>query len=138
MKVNLADRQYRRYPHSIGCVSVHLCWIPKRRRAVLVGEVKNDLYKILNDVAVEKGWFIKALEIAPDHVHLLVEYDTSHSIAQVVKAFKGRSSHELRVKHPHLKRMPSMWTRGYFHDSTGKVSTAVIMAYINDPDHSKD
>jgi putative transposase len=92
----------------------------------------------LNDVAIEKGWFIKALEIAPDHVHLLVEYDTSHSIAQVVKAFKGRSSHDLRAKYPHLKRMPSMWTRGYFHDSTGKVSTAVIMAYINDPHHAKD
>jgi putative transposase len=136
--MNLAGREYRKYPHSIGCVSVHLCWIPKRRRAVLIGDVKNDLYRILHEVALEKGWIIKALEIAPDHVHLLVEYDTSHSIAQVVKAFKGRSSHELRTKYPHLKRMPSMWTREYFHDSTGKVSTSVIMAYINDPHHAKD
>lgn len=84
MTISLDNRQYRRYPHSVGCATVDLIWIPKRRRAVLVGDVKNDLYKILNDVAVEKGWFIKALEIAPDHVHLLVEYDTDHSIAQVV------------------------------------------------------
>lgn len=136
MTINLADRQYRRYYHSIGCATVHLIWIPKRRRAVLVGDVKNDLLKILNDVAVEKGWFIKALLIAPDHVHLFVEYDTDHSIAQVVKAFKGRSAKLLRDKYPHLKRMPSMWTRGYFHDTTEKVSTAVIMAYIKDPHHS--
>jgi hypothetical protein len=51
--------------------------------------------------------------------------------------WQGRSSYELRAKYPHLKRMPSMWTRGYFHDTTGKVSTAVILAYINDPHHGK-
>ncbi len=136
--MKLAGREYRKYSHAIGCISVHLCWIPKRRRKVLTGDVKQDLYEILHEVALEKSWLIKALEIAPDHVHLLVEYDTSHAVNQVVKAFKGRSSKLLRDKYPHLKRMPSMWTRGYFHDSTGKVSTAVIMAYINDPHHDKD
>lgn len=133
--MRLQGREYRKYAHSIGHVSVHLCWIPKRRRSVLTGEVKQRLYQILYEVALEKGWLIKAIEIAPDHVHLLVEYDPHHAINQVVKAFKGRSSRLLRQEFPHLARMPSMWTRGYFHDTTGKVSTAVIMAYINDPHH---
>jgi putative transposase len=47
--------------------------------------------EIFQSVANDNKWVIKALEIAPDHVHLLVEYDPHHSISQVVKAFKGRS-----------------------------------------------
>jgi putative transposase len=131
-------REYRKYAHSVGHNSVHLCWIPKRRRRVLTGEVKTRLYEILHEVAMENKWMIKAVEIASDHVHLLVEYDPNHAINQVVKAFKGRSARILRQEFPHLQRMPSMWTRGYFHDSTGKVSTAIIMAYINDPHHDKN
>jgi putative transposase len=50
--------------------NVHLVWIPKRRKPVLTGEVRLRLSQILTDVAVEKQWIIRAMEIAPDHVHL--------------------------------------------------------------------
>ena len=46
---------------------------------------------IFQSVAHKKKWIIKAVEVAPDHLHLLVEYDPNYSIFQVVKAFKGRS-----------------------------------------------
>jgi len=82
-----------------------------------------------------KGWFIKALEIASDHVHILVEYDPTHSISQVVKAFKGRSSRLLRKEFPELLKLPSLWTHSYGFDTTGKISTQRILDYINDPHH---
>ena len=91
--------------------------------------------EILQSVANDKKWFIKALEVASDHVHLLVEYDPQHSIAQVVKAFKGRSSFLLRKEFPELLRLPSLWTHSYMFDSTGKFSTAKVLEYINDPHH---
>ncbi|MFO7088347.1 IS200/IS605 family transposase, partial [Limnospira platensis] len=78
---------------------------------------------------------LKALEIAPDHVHVLVEHGSQVAIHQIVKAMKGRSSRLLRQEFPHLCKLPSLWTRAYFYDTTGKVSTARIMAYINDPHH---
>jgi putative transposase len=84
-------------------------------------------------VANDKKWIIKALEIAPDHIHLLVEYDPHHSIAQVVKAFKGRSSRYLRQEFPELMRLPSLWTHSYMFDTTGKVSTSVVLGYMNTP-----
>lgn len=52
---------------------VHLVWIPKRRKKVLVGQIKIRLAAILSEVATEKGWLIKGLEIAY-HVHVLVEH----------------------------------------------------------------
>ena len=129
------SRNYRHNRHSVGSATVHLIWIPKRRRSVLVGDVKKRLAGILTDVAKEKEWIIKAMEIAPDHIHLLVEFDPSTAINQVVKAFKGRSSRLLRQEFPHLMKMPSLWTHSYFYDTTGKVSSAVIEEYINDPHH---
>ena len=66
---------------------------------------------------------------APDHVHLLVEYDEKTAISEVVKAFKGRSSRMLREEFPELTKLPSLWTKSYFYDTSGKVSTAKVMAY---------
>lgn len=126
---------YRLDNHSLGLAHVHLVWIPKRRRRVLVGDVRLRLIEILNGVAIDNNWVIQALEVAPDHVHLLVEYDSQHSIAQIVRAFKGRSARYLRQEFPHLKKTPSMWPRSYFYDTTGKISTAKVQAYINDPHH---
>nr|WP_322744534.1 IS200/IS605 family transposase [Nodularia sp. LEGE 06071] len=85
---------YNHYNHAIRLATVHLVWIPCRRKRVFTNNEKLKLrcIEILQSVANDKKWVIKALEIAPDHIHLLVEYDPHHSISQVVKAFKGRST----------------------------------------------
>ncbi|MGF1495496.1 MAG: IS200/IS605 family transposase [Elainellaceae cyanobacterium] len=129
------SRKYRRTAHSVGLAHVHLVWIPKRRKPVLVGDVKHRLAQILNEVATERGWLIKALEVAPDHIHVLVEHSSDVAIHEIAKAFKGRSSRILRQEFPHLLKLPSLWPRSYFYDTTGAVSTAKIQAYINDPHH---
>ncbi|MDJ1178429.1 transposase, partial [Roseofilum sp. BLCC_M91] len=41
----------------------------------------------------------------------------------------------LRQEFPELCKLPSLWTHSYFYDTTGKVSTAKILEYINDPHH---
>jgi len=128
---------YRLSEHSVGLANVHLIWIPKRRRPVLKGDIKMRLSAILDSVANDKGWIIKAKEIASDHVHLMVEYDETTPICEVVRAFKGRSSKLLRDEFPGLRKLPSLWTRSYFYDTAGKVSTAKVMAYINDPHHER-
>lgn len=126
---------YRHDPHSVGLATVHLCFIPKRRKSVLVGEIRTRLQEIFQSVAQDKGWLLRSIEIAPDHVHLLVEYDSQHSIAEVAKAFKGRSSRLLRKEFPELLKLPSLWPRSYFYESSGKVSTSKIKEYIEDRHH---
>lgn len=128
---------YKHSNHSVGLATVHLVGIPKRRKKVLVGDVKLRLSEILDSVASDRKWIIKAKEIASDHVHLLVEYDEQTPICDVVRAFKGRSSKLLRDEFTHLKKLPSLWTRSYFYDTSGKVSTAHVMEYINDPHHER-
>jgi putative transposase len=127
--------EYRHYNHSVGLAVVHLVWIPKRRRKVLVGDVKTRLIQIFQELAIEKEWAIRALEVAPDHIHLFVEVHPTDAINQVVKAFKGRSSNYLRKEFEHLKKMPSLWTNSYFFSTAGNVSADTIQRYINDPHH---
>ena len=129
------SRGYRHSSHCVGMATVHLCWIPKRRKPVLVGDIRNRLSAIINQIAVENKWFVRSLEIAPDHVHLLMEYDNNHSIAQIARTIKGRTSRLLRQEFPELLKLPSLWTKSYFYETTGKVSTAKIKEYIEDPHH---
>jgi putative transposase len=126
---------YRHNSHCLGLATVHLCWIPKRRKPILTGKIRSRLHEIIAQAATDKNWFVRSLEIAPDHVHLLVEYDNNHSIAEVVRTFKGRSSRYLRQEFPELLKLPSLWSRSYFYETTGKISTAKIKAYIEDPHH---
>jgi putative transposase len=61
-----------------------------------------------------------------------------HPVVPLVKcnAMKGRSSRFLRDEFPdELLVLPSLWTHSYMFDTTGKISTAKVLAYINDPHH---
>lgn len=127
--------EYRHYNHSVGMSVVHLVWIPKRRKPVLVDKVRDRLFQILYEVANERGWNIRAVEIAPDHVHLFVEIQPTDAINQVVKAFKGRSAYVLRGEFPSLLRLPSLWTNSYFFSTAGNVAANTIEWYIKDPHH---
>jgi putative transposase len=101
----------------------------------LVGDVAKRLRDIFMELAIEKDWTIRALEIAPDHVHLFVEHSPDEPINSVVKAFKGRSSRYLRQEFPHLLKLPSLWTHSYFYSTAGSVSAETIQRYINDNHH---
>ena len=98
---------------SLSRFSYSTVWIPKRRKPVLKGDIRTRLSEILESVAVDNGWIIKAKEIASEHVHLLVEYDENTAICDVVRACKGRSSKLLRDEFPELKKLP-LRRRGIF------------------------
>ena len=71
------------------------------------------------------------LAIQPDHIHLFVRVWPSVSAADVVKECKGVTSHDLRLKYPSLRRLPSLWTRSYFAATVGNISEETVRAYID-------
>lgn len=98
----------------------------------MVGEVKKRLEQIFGEVAEEKGWKILALEVQPDHIHLFISANPNVAIRDIVNAFKGRSSHDLRAEFPHLLKLPSLWTHSYFASTAGHVSSETIQKYIQE------
>jgi putative transposase len=111
-------------------VNYHIVFCPKYRRGLLVGDVRNRLNQIMDDVAKENYWTITAREIMPDHVHLFVSADVETKPNIVVKRFKGKSSRYLRKEFRDLRKMPTLWTRSYFLSTAGNVSASTIKKYI--------
>lgn len=111
-------------------------WSPKYRRSILVPPVDQRLKEILTEVIQDQGAWLQALEVMPDHVHLLVEVDPQFGVHRLVKALKGRSSRLLRQEFPHLRsRLPTLWTNAYFVATTGGASLAVIKRYVEAQKH---
>lgn len=122
--------QYEHSRNQVYLLNFHLVWCPKRRRPVLVGDIKKRLAQILEEVAREKRVKILALEIMPDHLHLFVSCYPQILVHKLVKALKGRSSNILRREFSSLLRLPSLWTNSYFVSTAGNVSSETIRKYI--------
>jgi len=122
--------EYKHSNHKIYLINYHLVWCPKRRKSVLVGQVKDKLKDIILEVAKEKKVEIIALEIMPDHLHLFISAYPTIAVHKLIKAFKGRSSHCLRRNFPHLLKIPSLWTHSYFVSTAGNISNEIIQKYI--------
>ncbi len=84
--------EYNQAKHHIYLLNYHLIWCPKRRRPVLVGQVKKRLQQIIQIKAKEMNIEIIALEIMPDHIHLFVSAFPNIPVHKIVKDFKGVSS----------------------------------------------
>lgn len=109
----------------------HIVWCPKYRRAVLDGGVAVRLRSILSNVAVGCDAEVIAMEIMPDHVHVLVEIDPQFGIHRLVKRMKGLSSKLLRSEFGHLRsRLPTLWTNSYFVSTVGGAPLSVIKQYV--------
>jgi putative transposase len=127
----MADPRYRRNAGTVYSLKYHLVWCPKYRRKVLVGEVAEELRRLLLQKAQDLNVTIGALEIMPDHVHLFIESDPTEAPQRLANQFKGYTSRVLRQKFPQLRsRLPSLWSRSYYVGSVGYVSAATIQRYI--------
>ena len=122
--------KYKHAKHHVYLLNYHLIWCPKRRRPVLIGQVRRRLQQIIEAKAKEINIEIIALEIMPDHIHLFIFAYSIIPVHKIVKNLKGVSSNILRKKFPHLFKLPSLWTHSYFSSTAGNVSNKTIRKYI--------
>lgn len=117
--------------HSKYNLNYHIVWIPKYRKPVLGGVVKNRLDEIFRQIASEKETEILALEIQPDHIHMFVSTPPKNSPALIVNWFKGISAR--MYNHRYTPRI--RWTRSYYAGTAGTVTAEIIKKYIEDQTH---
>lgn len=129
-KLSAQDYDYRRTENSVSSINYHFVFVPKRRKAVLVGDIAARMQAIIFDLVSEHGWRLIALEVMPDHVHMFINAPTHESAAEIARWVKGRASRYLRNEFPSLKKLPSLWSPSYFVATTGQVSTDTIRKYI--------
>jgi putative transposase len=114
----------------------HVVWCTKYRRKVLLPPIEERLKQVIREVCEEHQAKIEALEVMPDHVHLLVSVDPQLGIHRLMKLVKGRSSRLLRQEFPMLKRkLPTLWTNSYFCATTGGAPLSLMKQYIEQQKH---
>jgi putative transposase len=123
--------RYKSNKNVVYSCKYHVVWCQKYRRAVLVNGVDVRLKEIIQSVCTESNAEIIALDVMPEHVHLLVEVDPQYGIHRLVRAMKGQSSRLLRQEYPWLRsRLPTLWTNAYFVSTVGGAPLEVIKQYI--------
>ncbi|MFL5625288.1 MAG: IS200/IS605 family transposase [Ktedonobacteraceae bacterium] len=127
----MSTDNYQRDEHRVHLIIYHLIWCPRRRKPVLVGEVKERCEQLIREKCETKGWTILTLAVQPDHIHLFVRCYPSDSASEIVKECKGATAFFLRKEFPNLRKLPSMWTRSYFASTAGNVSQETIQKYID-------
>ncbi len=122
-------------------INYHIIWIPKYRKHILVGKVKEVLKNIIDGQCKELSIQNLALEIMPDHLHLFIGAKPTATPCKIVHKLKGNTSIQLRRLFPHLhylgykipyKKFDILWARGYYCGSAGHVSQEQVKRYIQE------
>jgi putative transposase len=125
----------RRASHAVYDCEYHLVWCPKYLKKVFGQEyLRKRAKELFSEIAEEYDLIIEELEVAADHVHILVSFPPRYSISTVVKTLKSISARELFREHPSLRKRfwkGELWEDGYFARTVGdKVTTDIIKQYI--------
>ena len=111
----------------------HLVWCTKYRKEVLVNGVDQDGKGMLQKIAQEYQFRILAMEVMPDHIHLLLDCKPQFFISDMIKIMKGNLARQLFLAHPELKRElwgGHLWNPSYCAVTVSDRSREQIMAYI--------
>ena len=89
----------------------HIVFIPKYRKKVLYGRLRNDAREILSTLCKYKNVEIIAGAVCVDHVHLSVAIPPKLSISNFMGYLKGKSTLMIYDRHPELQ---SKWDKAFW------------------------
>ena len=125
-------RQVESLNHTRWECKYHILFIPKYRRKVLFGQIRQELGEVFHRLARQKECLIEEGHIMPDHVNMMISIPPKHAVSQVVGYIKGKSAIHLARVYGERKRNfvgQHFWARGYFVSTVGR-DEAVIREYI--------
>lgn len=107
---------------------VHVVWSTDRRMAVLGRRFEPWLRDMLTAKAIEAGSGLLGLGVADDHVHSLLRFPSTATLAAVVQRLKGASSYECNQRGLLATRL--RWQRGYWAQSVGPEAVVPLIQYL--------
>ena len=112
----------------------HIVFIPKYRKKVLFGKIRNDVREIIQALCKYKSIEIISGAVCLDHVYLCVSIPPKMKISDFMGYLKGKSTLMLYDRHPELgsKWDKAFWARGYYVATIGNVTEEAIKKYIEE------
>lgn len=120
--------------HTVWECKYHVVWVPKNRRKIIYGKLRNELKSILRKLCEYKGVEVIEGKMCLDHIHMCLSIPPKYSVSSIIGYLKGKSAMIVFEKYSDLKRNfkgHSFWARGYYVSTVG-LDEAKIRKYIQD------
>ena len=88
---------------------------------------------MLQDLAEEYRFQILAMEVMPDHIHMLVDCRPQFYISDMIKIMKGNLARQMFLLHPELKKelwVGHLWNPSYCAVTVSDRRREQVSAYI--------
>lgn len=125
-----SEPRYKSAHHYIWACDYHVIFCTKYRKQVLTSAIQKRLKEIIVEKQEDYHYTLTALEIMPEHVHILMSVEPKYPVNRIVGKIKGYSSFCLRREFFGLKRIRSLWTSSKFIASTGGVTLEALKEYV--------
>ena len=123
---------YKRSNHTEWDCKYHVIFIPKYRKKVLYGKLRDQLGAVFKQLAHRKECEIEEGHLMADHVHMMISIPPKYSVASVVGFLKGKSAIWIARNFAEVPRGfvgKNFWARGYFVSTVGR-DEETIRKYI--------
>lgn len=124
----------QRNSHHVFRIMYHFVWIPKYRKKVFEEPYREVLKKIIGKIGYDYNIEIVELEIAEDHIHMVVRSEPKVSPSDIMQIVKSLAAREFFKYYPDIKKQyfwgGKLWTQSYFVETIGNANEETIRAYV--------
>ncbi len=124
-------------PSTWSQVLLHIVFSTKHREPLISPEIEERLYPYIGGIVRSLDGSLYTIGGMPDHLHLLVRWNTKDPIASLMRQVKSRSSGWVNETFPDTPRF--RWQEGYGVFSVSPSSKEPVQRYIlNQEEHHRE
>ena len=120
--ITMTTSYYTSLSHSKWECKYHVVFVPKYRKAVLYGQIREYLKVVFHELANQKGCAVVEGHMVQDHVHMIISIPPKYSVSEIVGYIKGKSAIAVARKFGGRNRNfngECFWARGYAVSTVG-------------------
>jgi putative transposase len=125
---------YETQKHTKWECKYHIVFIPKCRKKVLSGQIRQELGKVVRELAGQKECRVKEGHLMVEHVNMMISIPPKYSVTQVMGYIKGKTAIHLARVYAGRRRSyvgQQFWARGYWGSTVGR-DEAAVRRYIQE------
>ena len=118
--------------HSAWECKYHVVIIPKYRKKILYGVVRQRAGEVIKELLNRIGVELLEGHACVEHIHMLLSIPPKYSVSYVIGYLKGKSAIKLHLEFGKKKNQltqKSFWSKGYYVSTVG-VNDEVVKKYI--------
>ena len=115
--------------HSKWDCKYHIVFVPKFRKKILYGKIREFLKRVFHELASQKNCKIISGSLVQDHVHMVISIPPKYAVSDVIGYLKGKSAIAVarqfggRTRNFNGERL---WARGYAVSTVGFEQDKII------------